>query len=162
LYHKFVFSHLKLVLSNSWWKIPFLQKRNDYGIFGNHLLQRSKYRTKLCVNLGESTTHVRQGTYVRPENMSSPVCAKNVFIEFLPITIYLLQKLVLHRRSQSDTPIICEEVVWRQHVFIENIKIIKVRIKIFLMFGESSVQSTNFWREIFTVLYIQSTHFQMD
>jgi hypothetical protein len=31
-----------------------------------------------------------------------------------------------------------------------------VRFKIFFMFGESSVQSTIFWREIFTLLYFQS------
>jgi hypothetical protein len=67
--------------------------------------------TKLCVSLGQFRSHVRQGLFARPENMSNPVCAKNVFIEFLPIIIYLLQKMVLHRRSQNDTPNICDEVI---------------------------------------------------
>ena len=59
--------------------------------------------TKLCVDLGHFTFRVRQGRSARPENMSSPVCAKNGFIGFLPIIINLIQKLVLHRRCQSHT-----------------------------------------------------------
>ena len=68
--------------------------------------------TKLCVNLAYYfRSHDWQGTSVHPESMPSAVCAKKGFIGFLPIIIYLLQKMVLQIRCQCDAPIICEEVV---------------------------------------------------
>ena len=81
-------TNLNLVIEVS----PFLIHDEKYLSYKNEramafleiIIYNREAGTKLCVNLGQFTSHVRQGTSVRPENVPSHVCAKTGYIDFYP------------------------------------------------------------------------------